>query len=83
MLEILNQFKNYCTNQNIKSGTSSYARAIEYLCDFLNISEINNENIIKIEESNNFIRDNNSDKYKELSQILKQNGRESYLTNGK
>lgn len=83
MLEILNQFKNYCTNPNIKSGkASSYAKAIEYLCDFLNISEINNENIIKIEESNNFIRDNNSDKYKALSQILKQNGRESYLTHG-
>lgn len=83
MKEILDQFKEFCTNPNIKSGkAASYARAIEYLCDFLNITEINSNSIFKIENSKNFISDIHSNQYKNLLELLNKHNRSSYLTNG-
>ena len=39
MQQLLNQFENYCQTPGIESGKArSYAKAIEYLCDYLNIT---------------------------------------------
>lgn len=83
MKTILNEFKNYCTDPSIPSGkASSYAKAIEYLCDFLEITELNSQTIEQIENSKNFISDKNSRLYKELLLNLSINKRKSYLENG-
>lgn len=83
MKEILDQFKEFCANPNIKSGkAASYARAIEYLCDFLNITEINSNTILRIENSKNFISDIHCNQYKDLLENLNKLNRSSYLTNG-
>lgn len=80
---LLDKFKDYCTNPNIKSGkAASYAKAIEYLCDFLDITEINSSSIFKIENSKSFISNIYSNQYKELLENLNKNNRSSYLTNG-
>lgn len=83
MKSILDKFKDYCTDPRIESGkASSYAKAIEYLCDFLGITELNSQSIVQIENSRNFISDRNSKLYKELLLNLEINKRSSYLTNG-
>lgn len=83
MKALLDEFKDFCTDPNIKSGkAASYARAIEYLCDFLGITEINSRTIEEINDSMTFISDANSKLYKALLQNLKMNGRASYLSNG-
>lgn len=83
MQTVLSDFKDYCTNPDIKSGkAASYERAISYLCNFLKINKINEESISKIRYSEQFLSDKNSQQYKDLLTELKLNGRSSYLTNG-
>lgn len=83
MNRLIHEFKNFCTDPNIKSGkAASYARAIVYLCKFLGITEINSQAIKEINNSKIFISDTNSSFYKALLQNLEINGRASYLSNG-
>ncbi len=83
MKELLDAFNDFCTDPSIKSGkASSYTRAIKYLCNFLEINEINSQTIEEIKNSKNFISDTNSRLYKDLLQSLEVNGRASYLSNG-
>jgi len=83
MKKLLNEFKDFCTNPNIKSGkAASYTRAIEYLCEYLNITEINASSICEIENSKSFISDFNNHQYKELLEVLNKSNRSSYLSNG-
>jgi len=43
---LFDQFKEYCVTSGIHFGkTSSYSRAIQHLCDFLNISKIDSRAI--------------------------------------
>lgn len=81
-----NNFKNFeifCTNSYIKSGKAkSYANAIKYLCEYLNIDITNEklgEQIADIEQE---ITNKNSILYSKFLLFLKKRKQSSYLRNG-
>ena len=54
MQEFFNQFEEYCKTPGVDSGKArSYAKAIEYLCDYLNITSIDAQSIALIKELEN------------------------------
>ena len=51
MKEFLIQFEEYCKTPGVDSGKArSYAKAIEYLCDYLNITDIDMQAVAQIPE---------------------------------
>ena len=77
------QFKDYCITPGIDSGkASSYARAIQYLCDYLNISHIDRNAVTVLKSMENAINDKNSLEYKNLLVFLAGRRQKSYLENG-
>jgi hypothetical protein len=83
MNDVLNDFEDYCTDVEIVSGKArSYKLAIMYLCDYLKISQFDNESIAKIERTAKVIRDSNSNTYKELLVFLTKRRQSSYLLKG-
>ena len=83
MEKFLVQFEEYCITPGVDSGKArSYAKAIEYLCDYLKISVINEETALRIRNIENSIHDKDSETYKDLLSFLSERGQKSYLTKG-
>ena len=71
MEEFIKAFEEYCGVPGIKSNKpGSYAKGIQYLCEYLNISEINEDSIKRIEEIKGYVSDRNSAFYHELLTFL-------------
>ena len=83
MNEFLKGFEEYCKTPGVESGKArSYAKAIEYLCDYLKITKIDAQAVLLIKELENDIYDKNSVLYKDLLLFLLGRGQKSYLENG-
>ncbi len=83
MTEFFSQFEDYCKTPGVDSGKArSYAKAIEYLCDYLNITEINEQSVSLIKSLENDIYNKNSALYQKLLLFLVGRGQKSYLENG-
>lgn len=75
MEKFLAQFEEYCITPGVDSGKArSYAKAIEYLCDYLKISVINEETALRIHSIEDSIYDKNSEVYKDLLSFLSNRG---------
>lgn len=83
MEKFLAQFEEFCQTPGIESGKArSYAKAIEYLCEYLNITVIDTASIAYIKSIENDVKDKNSALYKNLLAFLSGRGQKSYLTKG-
>ena len=83
MQKILARFEEFCITPGIESGKArSYAKAIEYLCDYLDITVIDAKSIAYLKSKENDIKDKNSAFYKDLLLFLAGRGQKSYLTKG-
>lgn len=83
MKEFLKQFEEYCRTPGVDSGKArSYAKAIEYLCDYLQITVVNEQTISLIKDFQNNLNDRNSFGYKNALQFFAKRGQKSYLENG-
>ena len=83
MHNLLNQFEEFCITPGIESGKArSYAKAIEYLCEYLNITSIDAQSIAHLRSVENDVIDKNSTLYKDLLLFLSSRGQKSYLTKG-
>lgn len=83
MNEFLKGFEEYCKTPGVESGKArSYAKAIEYLCDYLKFTRIDAQAVLLIKELENDIYDKNSVLYKDLLLFLLGRGQKSYLENG-
>ena len=83
MEEFIKAFEEYCTVLGVNSNKSgSYAKGILYLCEYLNISEINEDSINRINEIKDYICDKNSLFYRDLLTFLERRNQKSYLQNG-
>ena len=83
MKKLLADFEEYCQTPGIESGKArSYAKAIEYLCDYLNITVIDTVSIAYMKSIENNVKDKNSVLYKDLLAFLSTRGQKSYLTKG-
>ncbi len=61
MQEFLSQFEEYCKTPGVDSGKArSYAKAVDYLCDYLEITEINVQSIGRLKSLESDICDKNS-----------------------
>lgn len=83
MQEFFRQFEDYCKTPGVDSGKArSYAKAIEYLCDYLKITAIDIQSVSLIKELENDIYDKNSAFYGSFLMFLIGRGQRSYLENG-
>ena len=83
MQKFLVDFEEYCITPGVESGKArSYAKAIEYLCDYLNITVIDAAAIAYMKTIENDVKDKNSALYKDLLVFLSGRGQKSYLTKG-
>ena len=83
MKKLLADFEEFCQTPGIESGKArSYAKAIEYLCDYLNITVIDTASIAYMKSIENNVKDKNSVLYKDLLTFLSTRGQKSYLTKG-
>lgn len=83
MEKFLAQFEEFCQTPGIESGKArSYAKAIEYLCDYLNITTIDSHAIARIRSIENVVKDKNSAFYGDLLLFLSIRGQKSYLSKG-
>lgn len=81
--EFFTEFEDYCKTPGIESGKArSYAKAIEYLCEYLKISEIDVQSISLIKSLEKDICDKNSSLYQSLLLFLIGRGQRSYLERG-
>lgn len=78
------EFEAFCKTPGFEeSGKArSYVMAIRYLCDYMDISEINIETIEKIKNVEDSIKDKNSTFYCGLLEFLKSRRQKSYLEKG-
>lgn len=83
MQDFFEQFETYCKTPGVDSGKArSYAKAIEYLCDYLKISTIDDESILLIKRLEDDIYNKKSALYIEFLLFLISRGQKSYLENG-
>lgn len=83
MREFLFRFEDYCKTPGIESGKArSYAKAIEYLLEYLGITSIDVQSVSLIKSLENDICDKNSTIYQGLLLFLMGRGQKSYLENG-
>ena len=83
MDKFLRQLEECCKTPGIDSGKAcSYAKAIEYLCDFLKISEVDIKTIDYLKSIESEVNDKNSNLFKDLLSFLSSRGQKSYLVNG-
>ena len=83
MQKFLSEFEEFCVTPGIESGKArSYAKAIEYLCGYLNITVINTNAISYLRSIENEVKDKNSNFYNDLLLFLASRGQKSYLSNG-
>lgn len=83
MQKFLSQFEEYCKTPGVDSGKArSYAKAIEYLCDYLKISAIDDQSVSLIRDLEKDICDKTSLFYNNFLLFLVGRGQKSYLDNG-
>lgn len=83
MSEFFTAFEKYCKTPGVDSGKArSYAKAIEYLCDYLAITTLDVQSVELIKRLENDIYDKQSDLYNKLLFFLAGRGQRSYLENG-
>lgn len=83
MKEFFIQFEEYCKTPGVDSGKArSYAKAIEYLCDYLKITEIDVQSVALIKSLESDICNKNSLLYQNILLFLIGRGQKSYLENG-
>ena len=83
MDKFLSKFEAWCKTPGIDSGKAhSYANSLEYLCEYLQIPEIDTTAISLLKSVENDINDKNSRLYKDFLAFLTGRGQKSYLTNG-
>ena len=83
MQKFLAEFEEHCITPGIESGKArSYAKAIEYLCDYLNITVIDANAISCFRSIENDVKDKNSAFYNDLLFFLAGRGQKSYLSKG-
>lgn len=83
MQDFLRQFEEHCKTPGVDSGKAhSYAKAIEYLCDYLNITKIDEQSISTIKSLEDDICNKNSSFYRNLLTFLAGRGQKSYLESG-
>ena len=83
MEKFLKAFEEYCSVPGVKSNKpGSYAKGIQYLCEYLNISEINETSVKKIDKIKEYVGDRNSAFYSELLTFLERRNQKSYLEKG-
>ena len=83
MKKLLADFEEYCQTPGIESGKArSYAKAIEYLCDYLNITVIDAQSVAYLRGIENDVKDKDSTLYKDLLMFLSARAQKSYLTKG-
>jgi len=76
-------FEEFCKSPGVDSGKArSYAKAVRYLCDYMEIYEMNDEAINKIKLIENNIKDKNSSFYRGLLEFLSERRQKSYLEKG-
>ena len=80
--EVLFEFEDYCTNDIVSGKARSYRLAIKYLCDFLNITYLDNNALEKIKNTSMVLQDINSHTYLECLKFLTKRGQSSYLLKG-
>ena len=77
------QFEEYCITPGMDSGKArSYSRAIQYLCDYLNISQVDGQTVTKLKSIENTINDKHSREYQNLLIFLAGRCQKSYLEGG-
>lgn len=83
MQDFFDGFKAYCKTPDIDSGKAqSYANAIRYLCDYLEVSRIDDQAISKIKACEGQINDKSSAFYHNLLLFLHGRRQKSYLEGG-
>ncbi len=83
MQDFWNRFEEYCKTPGVESGKArSYVKAIQYLCDYLEIREINDKAIAKIKHVEDSINYKDSVFYCDLLIFLSGRGQKSYLEKG-
>lgn len=83
MQDFFRQFEEYCKTPGVDSGKArSYAKAIEYLCDYLKITTKDIQSVSLIKSLENEIYDKNSTFYNGLLLFLIGRGQRLYLENG-
>lgn len=83
MQDFFVHFEEYCKTPGVDSGKArSYAKAIEYLCDYLNITMIDIQSVSLIKSLENDIYNKKSALYGGLLLFLIGRGQRSYLENG-
>ncbi len=83
MQEFFRQFEDYCKTPGVDSGKArSYAKAIEYLCDYLKITTIDAQSISLIKKLEDDICNRKSALYNGILFFLIGRGQRSYLENG-
>lgn len=83
MKEILKQFEEYCRTPGVDSNKArSYAKAIEYLCDYLQIDVVNEQTVLLFKDFQNNINEKSGSGYKNALQFFAKRGQKSYLENG-
>ena len=83
MQEFEKNFEEFCKSPAVNSGkASSYVRAIRYLCEYMEIYEINEDAINKIKSVEDNIKDKNSVFYRGLLEFLNGRRQSSYLEKG-
>lgn len=81
--EFWDNFAEYCKTPGVDSGKArSYAKAIEYLCDFLNITHLDAQAISLVKNLEDDIYNKNSPLYQSLLLFLMGRGQKSYLEGG-
>lgn len=83
MEKFWNEFKNYCLDHYITSEKAIYyVRAIYYLCQYLEISEMNEVAISKIDNIKDLLNNEYYTTYNDLLRFLAGQGRTHFLTDG-
>ena len=83
MEKFLKAFEMYCSVPGVKSNKpGSYAKGIQYLCEYLRIAEIDEDSINRIKEIKGYIGDKNSTFHRGLLSFLEGRNQKSYLEKG-
>ena len=83
MHNVLKQFEEFCKTPEIDSGKArSYAYAIQYLCDYLKISVIDDNSVAHIKSIERDINNKESLLYKDMLIFLSNRRQKSYLEKG-
>ena len=83
MDKLFKDFELYCTEPGKKTGKAySYAKSMKYLCEYLNLSAINESTIELLRNKFDDLKDKNSAFYIDFLNFLAQRKQTSYLDSG-